>query len=162
MKSKTKNQKFLAYLYQYSHMNKRAWIKIVEAFIAILLVAGVLLVVINRGYVGRDDISEQVYEVQTSILREIELDSGLRAEILDASETLDGGWKVPEAVNETIENRLPDYLTCTSKICELDVICEADDVPLDKNIYAQPVAIATETEAENPEFRQLKLFCWTD
>ena len=90
----------------------------------------------------------------------IELDSNLRAEILEANIELDGGWEVPELVKTRINNRLPDYLTCTSKICELDVICEADDIPLDKDIYVQPVAIAT--EGDNPEFRQLKLFCWTD
>jgi len=141
-------------------MNKRGWIKIIEAFIAILLVSGVLLIVINKGYVGRADISEQVYQVQLSILREIELDCDLREDVLEAETELDGGWEVPESVKIRINNRLPDYLTCTSKICKLDVICEAKDVPLEKDIYTQPVAIAT--EGDNPEFRQLKLFCWTD
>jgi len=144
----------------YNYMNKKGWIKIVEAFIAILLVSGVLLVVINRGYVGRTDISEQVNQVQLSILREIELDNELREDILETKTKLDGGWKVPESVVQKIQSRLPDYLTCTSKICELNKICEAKNVPLDKDIYAQPVAIAT--EGDNPEFRQLKLFCWTD
>ncbi|MBD3247200.1 hypothetical protein GF378_01110, partial [Candidatus Pacearchaeota archaeon] len=53
--------------------DKRGWIRIIEAFIAVLLVAGALLIVINQGYIGKADISEQVYEVQLAILREIEL-----------------------------------------------------------------------------------------
>ncbi len=137
-------------------MNKKGWIKIVEAFIAILLVAGVLLFVINRGYIGKTDISERVYQAQLSILREIELNDTLRTEILSAP--LDGD--VPDEVINKINERKPDYLTCTSKICKMDVICESDETPLDKDIYAQPVAIAAEGSTFNP--RQLKLFCWTD
>ena len=135
--------------------NKKGWIKIVEAFIAVLLVAGVLLVVINRGYVGRTDISEQVYQAELAVLREIELDSKLRKQILEAD--IDG--EVPANVVNKINERMPDYLTCESKICELKVICEMDRY-IDKDVYAQSVAIAT--EGDNPNFRQLKLFCWTD
>lgn len=134
---------------------KKGWIKIVEAFIAIMLVAGVLLFVIDRGYIGKSDISDRVYQAQLAILREIELDDNLRTQILDAE--LEGA--VPQAVLDKIEQRKPDYLTCTAKICRMDIICEAE-TPLDKDIYAQPVAIAT--EGSNPEMRQLKLFCWTD
>lgn len=135
---------------------KQGWIKIVEAFIAILLVAGVLLFVINRGYIGKSDISERVYQAQISILREIELDDNLRTQILNAD--LNGA--VPQDVLNKIEQRKPDYLTCVAEICKMDVICESNETPLDKDIYAQPVAITTDSESFDP--RQLKLFCWTD
>lgn len=136
--------------------NKRGWIKIVEAFIAIMLVAGVLLFVINRGYIGKTDISDRVYQAQLSILREIELNDTLRTQILDA----ELGGDVPQDVLNKIEQRKPDYLTCTAEICKMDVICESDETPLEKDIYAQPVAIAAEGSTFDP--RQLKLFCWTD
>jgi hypothetical protein len=135
---------------------KQGWIKIVEAFIAILLVAGVLLFVINKGYIGKSDISDRVYQAQISILREIELDDNLRTQILNAE--LEGD--VPQDVLDKIEQRKPDYLTCVAKICKMDVICESGETPLEKDIYAQPVAITTDSESFDP--RQLKLFCWTD
>ena len=135
--------------------NKRGWIKIVEAFIAILLVAGVLLLVINKGYIGRRDISEQVYQAQLAILREIELDSNLREKVLNTN--LDG--EVPQEILDKIQTRKPDYLTCEVKICKLEMICELDRY-IDADVYAQPVAITAEGETYNP--RQLKLFCWTD
>ncbi len=133
---------------------KKGWIKIVEAFIAILLIAGVLLFVINKGYIGKRDISEQVYQAQIAVLREIELDANLRKDIL-AAET---GSSVPPSVVERINQRIPDYLQCTSKICKLNEICETE-TPLNKNIYAQPVAITADQENFDP--KQLKLFCWT-
>src|SRR3989344_493349 len=62
--------------------DKRGWIRVVEAFVAILLIVGVLLFVINKGYIGKKDISKQVYDAEISVLREIELDDNLREEIL--------------------------------------------------------------------------------
>ena len=133
--------------------NKRGWIRIVEAFIAVLLIAGVLLFVINRGYIGRRDISAQVYEVQLAVLREIELDSDLRLQILTNTE-------VPSAVESRINMRMPEYLECTSRICDLEKVCPApEEVPLERDIYAQAVAISAEGEEYGP--KQLKLFCWT-
>lgn len=134
--------------------NKRGWIRIVEAFIAVLLVAGVLLYVINQGYIGKTDISEQVYQVQLSVLREIELDNALREQVLEVTI----GEDVPEDIQNKINQRVPDYLECSSKICELDDICWGD-VPIDKDVYAQAVAIAAQPDNYSP--RQLKIFCWT-
>jgi len=136
-------------------LNKRGWIKIVEAFIAVLLIAGVLLVVINKGYIGRTDISEQVYQTQLAVLREIELDSQLRTAVLAA----DFGENIPASVEERINKRMPDYLNCSAKICELDAVCSLGEYPFDKDVYAQPVAITAEGDNYDP--RQLKLFCWT-
>jgi hypothetical protein len=131
--------------------NKRGWIKILEAFIAILLIAGVLLVVINKGYFERNDFSIRVYEAQIAVLREIELDDGLRTDILNSI------GEVPESVLNKIKERIPDYLTCESKICDLNEICEINK-DIEKDVYAQAVAITADLETYNP--KQLKLFCW--
>lgn len=137
--------------------NKRGWIRIVEAFIAVLLIAGALLFVINKGYIGKTDISEQVYEIQLSVLREIELDSSLRADILEYNKSR--GDELPLDITAKVNQRIPNYLLCVSAICDLEKICWADTVPGDKDIYAQAVAIAAQGDKYAP--RQLKLFCWT-
>ncbi len=134
--------------------NKRGWIRIVEAFIAVLLIAGALLFVINKGYIGKSDISEQVYEIQLSVLREIELDNNLRNQLLEI--TIEEA--IPVAINTKINQRVPDYLNCSAKICALDVICSLDEY-VDTDVYAQAVAIAAQGTVYSP--RQLKLFCWT-
>jgi len=139
--------------------NKKGWIKIVEAFFAIMLIMAVLLVVINKGYIGGKDISKKVYSAQLSILREIELDDILREEILNVKnlpiEENDDGF--PPSVKTRIDERLPNYLKCEAKICELDKICAIDNSQV-KDIYAQSVAIVADSENYYP--RQLKLFCW--
>jgi hypothetical protein len=135
--------------------NKRGWIRIIEAFIAVLLIAGVLLVVINKGYLSGEDVSEKVYKAQISVLREIELDSSLRGEIINVD--METNPEVPQNVLNRIENRIPDYLTCASKLCKLDEVCALEEY-IEKDVYAQAVAITATIENYNP--RQLKLFCW--
>ncbi len=142
--------------------NKRGWIKIVEAFVAILLVAGVLLIVINQGYIGKKDISSQVYDVEISILREIQLNYTLRDDVLNAGEP-PIRWNdtnFPQSIKDKINDRAPNYLDCKAKICEMDEICELDEY-LEKDVYAQSVAITTTLETpEEQQLRQLKFFCW--
>ena len=58
-------------------IHKKGWIRIVEAFVAILLITGVLLILLDKGYL-KEDISSKVYEAEVSILRGVQLDLELR------------------------------------------------------------------------------------
>jgi len=146
--------------------NKKGWIRIVEAFIALLLIMGVLLFVINRGGFGGDDLSNEIYKVQVSVLREIETDASLREVIL--KENLANKLPIPWInftdetgllpVKQRIEERMPEYLECEGMLCELDTICNLDSYS-EKDIYAQAVAITADKKNYQP--RQLKIFCWT-
>jgi len=142
--------------------NKKGWIRIVEAFISVLLVAGVLLTLINTGMIGKSDISENVYNSQTAILREIELDDSLRAEILDLqNNNLPIRWEDFDTyglngIKLKIEQRKPEYLNCTAKVCALNEICELDKYE-EGDVYAQSVAITANIQNYKP--RQLKMFC---
>lgn len=142
--------------------NKRGWIKIVEAFISILIIVGVVLMLLNKGYIGKSDISEKVYDSQIAILREIELNNKMR-EIILSLDSVPVEWEDFTSLNELdqikdkINSRIPAYLVCTAKICALDQICSLKSYE-EKDVYAQAVAIAANTEIYLP--RQLKLFCW--
>jgi len=142
--------------------NNKGWIKIVEAFIAILLIMGVLLILINRGYIGEKDISSQVYDMEVSILREIQLNDTLRDKILNAGEP-PIEWEdvnFPLDIKNKIINRIQKYLECKAKICKMDEICELKEYP-EKDVYAQAVAITTTLQTpEEKQLKQLKLFCW--
>jgi hypothetical protein len=132
--------------------NKKGWIRIVEAVIALLLITGVVLTLISQGYLFKEDISEKVYSVQISVLREIEKDSDLRQQILNSEEN-----SVPGDVVNRINERMPNYLECSSKICDLDLICSLTSSP-DTDVYAQSVAITATSSTYDP--KQLKMFCW--
>src|SRR3989344_4009822 len=122
----------------YNKKNKRGWIRIVEAFVALLLIMGTVLIVINKGYIGKSDISSRVYDAQLSILREIELNDALREEIVTLTSVLTEWADFPNGVKNKIITRTPNFLTCEAKICELDQICSySPAVCSEKDIYAQ-------------------------
>lgn len=150
-------------------MNNKGWVRIVEAFFSILLIAGVFLIVMNKGGFSGEDISSRVYDLQLSVLREIELDDNLRKQILNISDDLipieneisegEINPDFPQVIQDKINERIPDSFICKSKICEINVICELDQY-IDQDIYAQSVAIIATLETYSP--RQLKMFCWSD
>lgn len=145
-------------------MKKRGWIEIVEAFVSILLIVGVVLIILNKGYFVKDDISERVYNIEISILREIQTNDTLRTEILNAPEPLPVGWGdpgFPENLRNKIITRTPDYLKCLGKICNLNATCSYDGEG-GKDIYAESVVISTTLDQPVPLYRQLNLFCWTE
>jgi len=137
--------------------NKSGWIRIVEAFVAVLLIAGVVLVVLDKGYIGKEDISSKVYNTENAILRDIQLNDSLRQEILNEA-TLPVEWMdFPDGLRTKIENDAPDYLQCEARICSIGGDCGFSS-NLEKDIYASATAITATQTTYDP--RQLKIFCW--
>jgi hypothetical protein len=138
--------------------NKRGWIKIVEAFVAILLIAGVVLAILNKGYTERKDYSEEIYEIERSILFQIQTDDALRDKVVGVG-TLPIEWddvNFPLEIKTVINTQIPTYLECEARICELNDDCGFRT--MNKDVYAQSVAITGTQTAYKP--RQLKIFCW--
>lgn len=162
MGNKNRNQKTRDFLVTTFLMkNYKGWIKILEAFIAILLVSTVLLIVITQGYLGEKDISSQVYDIEIAILREIQLNDTLRDDVLDIVPPIEwGNSTFPQGIKDKINSRVPSYLECNAKICWLNESCGLSEYPKE-NVYAQAAAITTTLETpEEEQLKQLKIFCW--
>jgi hypothetical protein len=141
--------------------NKKGWIKIVEAFVAILLVAGVALIVVESGGLQREDISAGIQDIQLSIIREIQLNDTLRNEIVGTSGEVewDGFDSNAPLTKSKIESKTPSYLICEAKICGSGDSCFYTGEQ-EKDVFAQPVLISSSLDTFNP--RVLKLFCWVN
>ena len=142
--------------------NKRGWIKIVEAFTSILLIAGALIIIINSIGLHIPDSSLQVYDTEYAILKEIQLSSSLREEILAVTIPppiiwANFGANLNEVKNK-IEFRAPGYLTCEAQLCEIDDDCVSNTIPTDRDIYVQSAFFGAKQDSYNP--RKLNLFCW--
>ena len=140
--------------------NRKGWIQIVEAFVAVLLVAGVLLIVLSRPS-PKTDLSNRIYYAELSILREVQTDDTLRAEIINAAEPMPVEWndaRFPTGLKNKITVRTPDYLDCIGKICNMTQTCITDEVE-GKDIYAQAITITSTLQELG--YRKLNLFCWT-
>ena len=144
--------------------NKRGWIRIVEAFVGILLIAGIVLVVIEQDQTKRQDASSRAYTSMISILREIELDNSLRGEMVNIQDSsLPVEWSEFNAsapqTGARITGKTPGYLECVGQICATNDVCLlAQNQMLSEEIYAESAVISSTIQTYNP--RQLKLFCW--
>ncbi len=156
-----KRVKLKIFHYTFLPESRKAWIKIFEAVIAILLITSVLLIVIDQSIVQQNEDSLEIYKEEISILREVQLDNSLRADILGV-ESFPVKWGDFNSagltyVKEEIISNIPDYLDCNAMVCEMTDNCILDE-DSGKSIYAQSIVISSNLTKYS--LRQLKLFCW--
>ena len=148
--------------------NRRGWIRIVEAFAAIMLLAGVLLIIISNSRANIYDLSNQIYDVEAGILMKIYTDDSQREIILNIRDSdLDLKWDEftitngMNAVRNKIESETPGFLECNAKLCSITDACALDsaDSPSDeKSIYVSSAIVTANINVYAP--RKLNLFCW--
>ncbi len=134
--------------------NKRGWVRVVEAFVAILLIAGIVLTLLGGGYISKEDPSPKIYDAEVAVLRDIQNNNSLRSEIASAN-PLPVEWNnFPSDIKGKIQLDPPNYLECEGKICDVGDSCILNN-GIEKDVYARSVLIS---DANSP--RQLKIFCW--
>ena len=140
--------------------NKRGWIRIVEVFISIFLITGVLVIVIDARISEERDIFLEIYDMQVSILSSIQLNDTLREDVLLSNPPV--SWEnfqtsgLSLVYDRIILGTSNDFI-CQAKICLLDDICVLEDIE-SEDIYVQSLVISSNLDVYSP--RQLKLFCF--
>ena len=139
--------------------SKKGWIRIVEAFTAVLLITSVLLVFFNRDTNQEEFSSKRIFEQQQGMLRHIELNNSLRDEILGFSENVlpVSLEDFPKNLKDSIIMKTPSYLVCDAKICGLGTPCQQEEDFSEEGIYVQKTMISSSLSSYSP--RELKLFC---
>lgn len=132
--------------------NKRGWLRILEATMAIMLVSGVLLVMNSRG-VNKVDISERVYSLQREVLMDIALETMLRQYVLDDNQG---------ALNEFADIKIPSAFSFRVRLCPLGDPCKLNVTDVrdtrGKDVYVQDIVIAGEYDEYDP--KKVRLFVW--
>ncbi len=144
-------------------MNKKGWLRVVEVFTTIFIIAGVLLILINRSVYGGRDIQKEIYESEIGILREIQLNNTMRGLVLAATvDSESGGEGFPEEITTLMMDRKPNYLNCKAKICSTEAasdLCRLSSYE-NKDTYAQSAIITVLKTSSGYIPRRLKIFCW--
>lgn len=135
-------------------INKRGWIRIVEASLAILIVLGVLIV-INGGNKSTKtvDLTEKI----APLLEEIASNETLREKIVNSNDAnLDSVQnEVMKVLAKRIDNPLLGYAV---KICPVaDNFCSLSPLPKEE-IYVGERIVSSTLNQINP--KRLKLFIW--
>lgn len=143
--------------------NNKGWIRVVEVFMAIILIAGVLVFIISQKSFEEKDFSSEIYAKEDFILKKIQLNDALRTEIVSYNgdvpiSSLEEGF--PPLTLEKINSEISSDIECYTQLCEINTGCFATEIQEDvnKNIYSKAVSIFTNAHLYNP--KQIKLFCW--
>ncbi len=127
-------------------MENKAWIKIAEAFLAIVIIIGAFLLIIgNQNKAVNAD--KDVYETQRAILDLISKNTSLRTEVLNNNN---------ENINKTIEKLIPNTWKFETKICNLNDACGAS--AWKENLYVEEIMITANLTDYNP--KKLRFFVW--
>jgi hypothetical protein len=143
--------------------NKKGWITLVEVFLSILLLAGVLLVVATQSSSNsnKSNLQTQISGEEIAILRDIELNNVMRTEIVNVdSDSLPLEWEDFGSGLQDVMNRIaelaPKNFNCQAKLCLINEDCILNNPP-EGDVYAKSVIISSDLDTYSP--RELKLFC---
>ncbi len=138
--------------------NKKAWLRIVEATIAVLIIASVLFVMIAR--TPKTSNEDQIHETQRFVLEQINKNDTLRTRILEYDFTAPDPTIIDD-VNDEVEAILPPNFDFDVNICQVNDVCGMDSIPQNiekKQVYADEILITSTLTSYKP--RKLKLYIW--
>ena len=143
-------------------MNKRGWMRILEATIAVLIVSSVLIVVYSQQVDRGIEPATYFYGLQREILMEISSSSDSRLIALSGDE---------EGLGLFIENRIPLAFGYFLRVCDLgsDVDhCKIDDASVvgairEKEVFVEDVIISSDLGNGSSAVyapKKVRLFVW--
>ncbi|MEK6886000.1 MAG: hypothetical protein AABX17_03475 [Nanoarchaeota archaeon] len=142
----------IKHLYQ----SKNGWLRIVEAFISVLLVMGVVLIIIER---NQPEISaaDEIGKLQKYVLDYVTTDEILRSQVI-------GGYL--GGVNDKLKVIIPVNFNYSIRVCNYNEICSLSNgsmsfVISDTEVYSDEALIFANLTYYNPlDAKKLKLFFW--
>jgi hypothetical protein len=128
--------------------NKKGWVRIAEAFIAITLMFSVFLALYAKQST-QPDVSDEVYSLESSILKQIANDEGLRQNVLSGNVNV-----ITTFINNN--NLVPPSLNYSIIICNLDEVCSMN--VYQKEVFASETVISSTLLKYSPKV--VKIFIW--
>lgn len=128
--------------------SKKAWIRVAEAAIAIIMLASMILLLIGK-QAERYDMGESMYKIQHSILDEASRNETVRSATLSENDAI---------VKSFITERIPPGINFTVKICLLAEQCNIE-MP-GREVYVDDVLVSSTMSLYEP--RKLRFFAWIE
>ena len=128
--------------------NNKGWIRILEAFIAVTILAGFFTFVYVSNVRNESQINE-IYNLQKVILDEIADNIELRNKVLDNN--LDD-------VKNFVEERVPPSFNFEVKICNIEDICQLSFYV--EEVFSSERIISTTLNRQNVNPKKVKIFMW--
>jgi len=129
-------------------INKRAWLRILEAFLAVVIVLSAVLIIMVRQK-PKTDISEEVYEKQRQVLDIISKNNSLRNDILIKDNT---------KINNLIYDLIPKNWNYSTNICNISLICSNPIQVYETEVYTTEIIVTSNLTKYAP--KKLRFFVW--
>lgn len=140
-------------------MNKRGWLRIIEASIAAVIILGVLFYLYNRTQEANTyDLSDRA----RTIVDEIALNESMRYDIATAPPSSLGSttFQVPASVQTFVIDRIHDSsLDFEIKLCTLRDVC-GKSIFTGETYSAERIISSSIQFNSEPEPRKVRLFIW--
>lgn len=132
-------------------MNKRGYMKTVEAILALVLVLTVVVTIANRNQVSLSTKPEEIEIMQETINNLVEIDSDLRTDILQEDYP---------AINNTLRPYFDNIGTLKYSfiICNTDYCPSLTNLPDDRSIYVSNLVVAANRDIYSNKV--FKLYIW--
>jgi hypothetical protein len=131
------------------NFNKKAWLRILEAFLAVLIILSAVLIIMVR-QTPKIDISEEVYETQRQVLDIISKNNSLRNDILIQENT---------KINTLIYDLIPKNWNYSTSICNISLICPNPSQIYETEVYTTEIIITSNLTKYSP--KKLRFFVWS-
>jgi len=139
--------------------NKKAWIRIIEAVIAVVILMGVIFAIVESSKINITS-QQTILNQESGILLGVEINQTLRGEILTetAIPTNSNETSFPSQLGNYLNQKTPKNLNCLLSICQTNTTCIYEN-NIKKSLYVKDVLITATKNIYNP--RILKIFCYT-
>ena len=135
---------------------KKAWVRIIEAFVAVLIILTAVLIIVDKTSREKPKVDSIIYEKEADILEVISKNESLRGIMLN-KDLSSGRVENIAKINEFIGKMIPSSWDFSTALCSIEDICNIN-TPSDKNVYADEIIITGNSTFYRP--RKLKLFVW--
>lgn len=126
---------------------KKAWIRIVEAFIAAMLILIILLSLYSRPASQKS--LEEIEKIIDASLNEVVNDNQLRQDILN-NQTDD--------IKLFLRDRIPDIMNFSVKICDVEDVCSLD--VFHEEVIARERIVSSTLQEYSP--KKIRIFVWEE
>jgi cell division protein FtsL len=127
-------------------LEKKAWIRIVEAFIAVMIVASALIYLVSK-QTNPQESQTEIFNIEKAVLNEIAMSENLREKVLISDN---------QSINDFAKRRIPNGMQFEIRICEVDSVCGASSIELGKQVYTDEILISSTLKIYSP--KKLKIF----
>jgi hypothetical protein len=130
--------------------NKKGIIRIIEAFVAVMIVLSVVLIIISRQRVEVSR-SDELVKLQKQIIDYVKITDSLRSEILVRNTA---------GVTLLVNNTVPPWLNYSIRACDVNEICSNPMGIIPKQVYVNELIIAANRTYYPGNATRLVLYFW--